>query len=504
MKSLVLVAAATCAVVCTAQDSFESPEFNVTQAVLQQGVDISALPTLAGLKERSPWSACAAACNSLKLIPSFEVYAKNTTNYTTFTNEYWATQQGDVNPECIIKPSTPKQVSIAVLISRLTRCPFAVKGGGHAAFAGSSSIEGGITIALEKLNKIEVATDKKSVLVGPGRRWLEFYNELEKHGLAVVGGRVTDVGVPGLTLGGGVTYPDLYWSLRGGGNNFGIVTAFQLHTFPMNKMWGGGKLVANSDFEKALDATYKFGATGAASDEKGSQIISFGYAEGFGPLASAFLTYAEPVTSLPAMFEDWANVSLIQDTTGAHTLSELVSLLSDGVPDRERQTYWDVTFKLDRSLFSFLVNTFYELLPNIIDAKNLLPTISIQLITIPQLQQMQKNGGNAFGISPADGPLFIMNMGTVWTNPADDERILKFNNDIIMRVQAEAAKKGLNNDYIYMNYASGYQAVVSSYGTANQKRLQSTSSWFDPTGVFRKLQPGYFKLDGSAPFGEYS
>lgn len=298
------------------------------------------------------------------------------------------------------------------------------------------------------------------------------------------------------------SYPDLYWALRGGGKNFGIVTKFQLHAFPVGKMWGGAKLVADADYEKALDATYKFGATGAVNDNKGSQIISFGYQAGYGPLARAFLTYTEPVES-PAMFNDWNNVSLVLDTTGIHTLPELTSLLSEGIPDGVRESYWDVTFKLDRSLFSFLTNTFYELLPDIIDAENLLPTISIQLITIPQLQQMQKHGGNALGISPADGPLFIMNLGSMWTNAADDQRILKFNNDIITRVKAEAAKKGLNNDYIYMNYASPYQPVISSYGPANQKKLQSVAKWSDPTGVFQKLQPGYFKLDGEAPFGAF-
>jgi hypothetical protein len=217
-------------------------------------------------------------------------------------------------------------------------------------------------------------------------------------------------------------YPDLYWALRGGGNNFGIVTKFQLHTFPTGRMWGG------------------------VNDNKGSQFISFANQAGNGPLAQAFMTYAEPIETLPSMFKDWSNISLVQDTTGPGSLPELVDLLSEGIPDGVRETYWDVTFKLDRSLFSFLVKTFYELLPDVVDAENLLPTISIQLLTIPQPQQMQKNGGIALGISPADGPMFIMNLGNMWTNPTDDDRIFKFNNDIITKVQAEAAKKGLNND----------------------------------------------------------
>jgi hypothetical protein len=203
------------------------------------------------------------------------------------------------------------------------------------------------------------------------------------------------------------------------------------------------------------------------------------------------------------MFSDWKNISTVLDTTGIHSLPELTGLLSQGIPDGVRETYWDATFKLDRSLLTFVVDTFNDLLPDILGAANLLPTASIQLITVPQLQQMQKNGGNALGISPEDGPLFLLNLATMWTDPADDQRILKFSNDLITRVQDEAEKNRLNNDFIYMNYASPYQAVISSYGAENKERLNSVASWIDPAGVFQKLQPGYFKLDGGAPFGAF-
>ncbi|KAJ4400379.1 hypothetical protein N0V91_008735 [Didymella pomorum] len=475
MKLFTITAIAALTASGVVRDLFETPDFNVTEALVEQGVNLTALPELAGLAERSSDLACSIACRSINILLGFEVLFEESTRYTTFTGAYRSAQQADVNPYCIFKPSSAKQVSTAVLVSRLTRCPFAVKGGGHAAFEGASSIGGGITIALEELNEIKVTADKQSVDVGPGNGWGQFYSELEKNGVAVVGGRVSDVGVSGLTLGGGISffanmrgwacdnvesyelvtasgliititqklYPDLYC---GGGNNFGIMTKFQLHTFPTGRMWGGGKLVANSEFERALDATYKFGLTGSVNDNKGSQFISFANQAGNGPLAQAFMTYAEPIETLPSMFKDWSNISLVQDTTGPGSLPELVDLLSEGIPDGVCETYWDVTFELDRSPFSFLVKTFYELLPDVVDAENLLPTISIQLLTIPQPQQMQKNGGNALGISPADGPMFIMNLGNMWTNPTDDDRIFKFNNDIITKVQAEAAKKGLNND----------------------------------------------------------
>lgn len=111
--------------------------------------------------------------------------------YEAFTGAYWSAQQGKVNPFCVFKPTNAVQVSTTVLLSRLTQCPFAVKGGGHAAFAGGSSIEGGITIALEKMDEVTLSSDKKIAAIGPGNRWLRVYEILEKVGLAVIGGRVS-------------------------------------------------------------------------------------------------------------------------------------------------------------------------------------------------------------------------------------------------------------------------------------------------------------------------
>lgn len=117
--------------------------------------------------------------------------AKGSTSYTNFTGAYWSAQQNSVRPNCVFTPTKALHVSTVVLISRLTQCPFAVKGGGHAAFAGSSSIEGGITIALQNIKQIKTSADKKTVDIGPGNRWLDVYQSLEPQGLNVVGGRVS-------------------------------------------------------------------------------------------------------------------------------------------------------------------------------------------------------------------------------------------------------------------------------------------------------------------------
>jgi FAD/FMN-containing dehydrogenase len=128
----------------------------------------------------------------LKLIyGSSKLLAEETPAHNAFTGSYWSVQQGSVNPRCVFKPGNTIEVSSLVLISRLTQCPFAVKGGGHAAFAGASSIEGGITVSMERFNQVAVSNDKKYANIGPGNRWVDVYKGVEKSGVSVVGGRVS-------------------------------------------------------------------------------------------------------------------------------------------------------------------------------------------------------------------------------------------------------------------------------------------------------------------------
>jgi FAD/FMN-containing dehydrogenase len=130
----------------------------------------------------------------LKLIygsDSGKLLSEGTTAYDAFTGGYWSTQQGSLSPHCVFQPGNTVEVSSLVLISRLTQCPFAVKGGGHGSFAGSSSIEGGITVSMESFKQATVSKDKKYVSVGPGNRWIDVYKSIENSGVGVVGGRVS-------------------------------------------------------------------------------------------------------------------------------------------------------------------------------------------------------------------------------------------------------------------------------------------------------------------------
>jgi FAD/FMN-containing dehydrogenase len=130
------------------------------------------------------------------------VILQGTPTYKQWESSFWSQQQGEVNPGCIFQPVNSSEVSVGLLLSRFTQCPFAIKSGGHAAFAGASNIRDGITFDMGALNSISLSPDNKVAHIGTGNRWHDVYTALEPHGLSVIGGRVADIGVGGLTLGG--------------------------------------------------------------------------------------------------------------------------------------------------------------------------------------------------------------------------------------------------------------------------------------------------------------
>jgi FAD/FMN-containing dehydrogenase len=188
----------------------------------------------------------------------------------------------DRRPSLIAKPACTRDVAAALRFALERDMPFAVRAGGHS-LAGFSAIEGGLVIDLRALRRIDIDPGTRRARVGAGLTWGELDAATERHGLAVTGGRISDTGVAGLTLGSGSGWlerrhgltadclrratvvtasgeivrasedenPDLFWALRGGGGNFGIVTEFEFQLHDVGPTVLGGPLYF--DYERGAE-----------------------------------------------------------------------------------------------------------------------------------------------------------------------------------------------------------------------------------------------------------
>jgi hypothetical protein len=181
-------------------------------------------------------------------------------------------------------------------------------------------------------------------------------------------------------------------------------------------------------------------------------------------------------------------------------MSGMANLLNEGAPaPGAYQTWWGISLKMDADFLQFVVDTFFEHEATVADVEKILLIMAMQPITEGALRAMQKNGGNALGLNPDNGPYFVLNFNAAWNNQEDEPKFHRVISDVIEAVKAEAQRRGLDNDFVYMNYASEYQNPIGSYGSTNKQRLVQISKKYDPAQVFQYLQPSGFKLVKGAP-----
>jgi FAD/FMN-containing dehydrogenase len=176
----------------------------------------------------------------------------------------------DRRPALIVRAGSVSDVVATVTYAASQGALLAVRGGGHSV-AGFSTCDGGIVLDLGRLKAIQVDPERRTMRAGGGCTWAEVDRACHAHGLMTPGGVVSTTGIAGLTLGGGIGHltrrcgltcdnllsaevvlsdgrvvvcdedrePDLFWALRGGGGNFGVVTRFEFRLHPIRELYAG-------------------------------------------------------------------------------------------------------------------------------------------------------------------------------------------------------------------------------------------------------------------------
>jgi FAD/FMN-containing dehydrogenase len=176
----------------------------------------------------------------------------------------------DKHPAAVARPVNAGDVIAAVNFAREGHLPLAIRGGGHSV-PGFGTVDDGIVIDMSRMRGVRVNPEKRTARAEGGATWGDFNAATNAFGLATTGGIISTTGVAGLTLGGGIGYlargfglsldnlvsadvvtadgkfliasdkenQDLFWAIRGGGGNFGVVTSFEFRLHPVKDIYGG-------------------------------------------------------------------------------------------------------------------------------------------------------------------------------------------------------------------------------------------------------------------------
>ncbi|MCJ1298938.1 hypothetical protein MMC08_001729 [Hypocenomyce scalaris] len=434
---------------------------------------------------------------------------------------YWAMQERDIVPQCLVRPRSVKEVAIAVGILKRDYDAHTRRGGVPSLFAVRSGGHSPIPVVPSK--------DGSSVRIGTGARWLDVSKTLDEMGLAVAGGRNSAVGVGGLTLGGkfgGLSFfsprvgfvcnnilsyeivlangtvatasestnPGLWRALKGGSNNFGVVTTFVARSFPSTNIWSGLLYMTASKAGQVIQAFYEFteARPGMYDEHAGGPLVCFTYVQKLGMQAIAInLVYTKP-EKWPACWRGFKSIWWLWSTIKIRSLTSATNELNMSSPAGLRQMFITTTVKNDHATLMEIHATYKQGIETMRRVKGMTWTLILQ----PLLPVMARKGQpDSLGLGTRTESLVIVLFTVVWKNTADDELVDRTTRGIINDINQYAASKGTADPYLYLNNCASWQNPFDGYGAENKRFLQEMSRLYDPDGLFQRACVGGFKLN---------
>ncbi|KAI0852738.1 putative FAD-binding oxidoreductase [Daldinia vernicosa] len=429
-----------------------------------------------------------AACQDLKATFKYFITTPDETEYSELRTENWS-QTAWRFPSCIFRPNRVEQLQEAVPLLVQSKVKFAIRSGGHSPDPQAANIDGGILIDLSGFNTVDYDASTNTVIVGSGLTWGDLYAQLDQFNVTVVGGRI-------ILANGSIAnankdqHPDLFWALKGGGNNFGIVTSFTLSTYPIHQVWAGIKTYAYSDLPSLYSAMLEYQTVLQKDPYANLDLQGILVGENMGLALS--LVYLQPEEE-PSAFAPFYPIKTISDSTQLTTLTEFLS--GQGPGDFPRRVDWSTTsFTPNKALYTSLYDLVGKIpsLGRIGNVTSGTVVFGMQPISINAIEAGYARGGNALGLRPVDQTWYVIDAG--WWDEKDDKTVHNSIRNITGVIEEASTRGDSYIPYLFMNDASWDQDVIGQYGEENIKRLKAVQSRYDPEHVFQKLVPGGFKL----------
>ncbi|MGE0540926.1 MAG: FAD-binding oxidoreductase [Dehalococcoidia bacterium] len=416
----------------------------------------------------------------------------------------------DRRPALIVRAEDEVDVIAAVDFARETGTPLAIRSGGHG-FAGHGMVDGGIVVDMSGMKSMRIDPVRRTARVQPGLNWGEYAEQAHAYGLATSSGDVATVGVGGLTAGGGIgwmarkygltidhlisaeivtadgrlvrasenEHPDLFWAVRGGGGNFGVITSLEFRLEPAGTILGGGTFYPAADAANIIRAAADYAAQ--APDELTTMVM---------------VMHAPPLPFIPA--EQVGKLAVlvafcyVGDLAEGERVVAPLRTLGEPIVDMVMPMPYPGMFELTRDLAlpgrRLGVRSMY--LESLTD--DAIETVigHTGAATSPFAMAQLRVLGGAMARVPADATAFghrdkqfMLSVVTEWEDPAEDEQQQAWTERFYAALRPHAAG-------VYVNFLAdeGEARVREAYKAATYERLAAVKAQYDPTNLFRQNQ----------------
>lgn len=412
----------------------------------------------------------------------------------------------DKRPALIARCAGVADVIHCVNFARANNLLVAVRGGGHN-LSGNAVCDGGLTIDLSRMKGVRVGPARRTARAEPGLTWGDLDRETQAFGLATTGGQISTTGIAGLTLGGGWGYlarqhglacdnllsvdivtadgqfrtasaaenADLFWGVRGGGGNFGVVTSFKYRLYPVGPVVAG---ILAYPFQKAKEVLKLFrDLTTAPPDELASGIVLISLPDGT-PVAGVVLCYTGPLKEGEHLLKPLRTFGPpLIDQIGVIPYTTAQQLI-DGFYPPSLQNYWKS---------SFLKKISDEAIDTMVTYCSNRPSPMCHGLIEHQLGgAVHRANRDSTAFAHRDVEYCFTSLG-VCANPAEAQKCAQWARDFWSAMQPFSAG-GVYVNYLGREADEGPERIKAAYGPAIYSKLVALKNKYDPDNLFRLNQ----------------